>query len=546
VPKCLGIYIEDDIIKYAKVDKNKDVLKVESSSIVFYEKENIVQTLDKIIRETFSAKDAISINISNELYNYFETFSALKQADRNKSVELDFELLCSEKGYNKDSLETRSIFRNSRENTDKTRAIHIAANKENIHKRIQDFGNARVVSATPISTSIFNLVDLGPKDENVVIVNIEKDTKVTTILGGEIYNVDIIPDGMDEILTGINNKENSLKKAYECCKNTTIYTQDMQDLQANENEYLVDIMPALYKIVTEVRKISEAAIGQVSKIYITGLGTAINNIDLYFQEYIPNSKCELLRPFFLENSSVKVPIKEYIEVNSAIALALEGLGYGEKELNFKGKKSGGSFISFDADSIGKMFKNMIDPGQELTALDKTLLRVLVVALILVIGYSGLSMSITKQISEKKEEVSTAIKKVDSQIAIITEQNNRISAGSKNYEQVVTALTSSDESDDTTSNDATSSVQETEVEIPKNAIPNLLNKIVYSIPTQVKITSIENTTGKHIVIKAQANKYDKLGYFRAVLDTDGILENVKSTSGSKSGETVTITIEGDLP
>jgi Tfp pilus assembly protein PilN len=171
---------------------------------------------------------------------------------------------------------------------------------------------------------------------------------------------------------------------------------------------------------------------------------------------------------------------------------------------------------------------------------------MVVALILVIGYSGLSMSITKQISEKKEEVSTAIKKVDSQIAIITEQNNRISAGSKNYEQVVTALTSSDESDDTTSNDATSSVQETEVEIPKNAIPNLLNKIVYSIPTQVKITSIENTTGKHIVIKAQANKYDKLGYFRAVLDTDGILENVKSTSGSKSGETVTITIEGDLP
>ena len=27
MPKCLGIYIEDDVIKYAKVDKTKDVLK---------------------------------------------------------------------------------------------------------------------------------------------------------------------------------------------------------------------------------------------------------------------------------------------------------------------------------------------------------------------------------------------------------------------------------------------------------------------------------------------------------------------------------------
>ena len=42
----------------------------------------------------------------------------------------------------------------------------------------------------PISTSIFNLVDLGPKDENVLIVNIEKDTKITTVIGGEIYTID--------------------------------------------------------------------------------------------------------------------------------------------------------------------------------------------------------------------------------------------------------------------------------------------------------------------------------------------------------------------
>ena len=68
MPKCLGVYIEDNVIKYSKVDKNKDALKIESCNVEFYEKTKIVQTLEKIIRETFSAKDNISINISNEQF----------------------------------------------------------------------------------------------------------------------------------------------------------------------------------------------------------------------------------------------------------------------------------------------------------------------------------------------------------------------------------------------------------------------------------------------------------------------------------------------
>ena len=89
-------------------------------------------------------------------------------------------------------------------------------------------------------------------------------------------------------------------------------------------------------------------------------------------------------------------------------------------------------------------------------------------------------------------------------------------------------------------------QNVEASIPKNAIPNLLNRIVYIIPQQVKVTSIKNTEGRHIVIEAQASKYEQLGYFRAALATSGYLTDVKSTSGVKSGGIVVITIEGDLP
>ena len=552
MPKCLGIYIEDDVIKYSKVDKNKDALKIESCHVEFYEKSKIVQTLEKIIRETFSAKDAISINISNELYNYFEVFSSLNQKDRDKLVDVDFEYFCGEKGYNKDSLDSRTIYRNSREDSDKHKAIHISTNKENIHKRIQDFGNAKITNVMPVSTSIFNLLDLGPNDENVLIVNIEKDTKVTTVIGGEIYNIDIIPEGMGEILDSINLIENDLSRSYECCRNTTIYTQDMQDLQVADNEHLESIMPTLYKIVTEIKKLTEISNVQITKIYVTGMGTAINNIDLYFQEYIPNAKVELLRPFFLENNaSVKLPIKEYIEVNSATALALDGLGYGEKSLNFRGKGSSGGNIKFDSKAVMAFFKDLINPKKELNAIDKMALRLTICLAIGVLGYGLASNTIMKQIDQKSAQIDTEMTKVDAQIRTINEQATTIDSGKRAYDQMYSALDAIKNppaKNNTTSSqfDYNNPTELEEISIPKNAIPNLLHRIVYIIPQQVRVTSIRNTEGKHIVIEAQASKYEQLGYFRAALATYGYLTDVKSTSGSKSGGTVIIIIEGDLP
>ena len=536
MPKCLGIYIEDDVIKYAKVDKTKDVLKVDASSVIFYEKANLFQTIERIIRETFSSKDQIAINISNELYNYFEVFSALKLADKRKSIDLDFELLCSERGYNKESLESRFLLRNDRENSDKNKVIHISTNKENLRKRLQEFSGFKVVSATPIATSVVNLVDLPPKEDNVVIVNIENDTKVTTIIGGEVYDINIISAGMKDILGNINAVENSIQKSYECCRNTTIYTQDSQELQnVEDNEHLEDVMPTLYKIVNEVRKIVDSTIERISKVYVTGLGTSINNIDLYFQEYIQSAKCELLKPFFIENSSIKLPIKEYIEVNSAIALALEGLGYGDKSLNFKVKSSGGEITS---ESVSEFFKGLIDWRKPLNAFDKMMLRILAGVCVGIIGYVGISTAIVNQIEEKSNEVATATQTVSDQISEISSQERIINSSKTEYEMGISTLTA--DNSDTDSGDSNLTV------IQKDAIPNLLNRIVYIIPRQVQITSIRNTEDTHIVIEAQAEKYEQLGYFKAALSTSGYLLNVTSTSGTKTDGVVQITIEGDLP
>ena len=67
-----------------------------------------------------------------------------------------------------------------------------------------------------------------------------------------------------------------------------------------------------------------------------------------------------------------------------------------------------------------------------------------------------------------------------------------------------------------------------------------------IPKQAQITSIENTSNKKIVINAQAENYEYLGYLKAKIKADNILVNVVSSSGQKQDGLVKVTIEGELP
>ena len=101
---------------------------------------------------------------------------------------------------------------------------------------------------------------------------------------------------MMEVLDKINEKENSYSKSYEACKNTTIYTMETTDTEDPNNKYLSFIVPTLFNIVQEVKKIKDIYT-RIDRIYLTGLGTVINNIDLYFQEYFKESKCEILKPY---------------------------------------------------------------------------------------------------------------------------------------------------------------------------------------------------------------------------------------------------------
>lgn len=546
---CLGLYIENNIIKYAKVSKENDNIKIDSFGIKFYDK--LTDAIHQVIEETYSYKVPISINLGDEIYNYFYVFSLLNKKDMINVIKTEFESICYDKGLNKDAFESRYMIVNDNVNKEKIKVTHVSSNKANIAKKEQQLEGYKISSISPIGTSITNLLELS-KNENVMVVNIEDKTTITTIIDEKIYDIKVLEQGISDIFNKINSKENSYLKAYEICKNTTIYTSEGRDLQYEENDYLEDIMPTLYSIVGEVRNLTTESLHKINKIYITGTASVINNIDIYFQEYLTDTKCEILKPYFIKNLGTKVNIKDYIEVNSPIALALQSLGEGIKSMNFKkeslmdklpdwltaevglgSKKSSNNKDSSNKSKINFDFKLDFDFKQQLTALEQNLIRFATGILIVLVVYTGFSAYLNNAMIKKQKEIDTAISNVKAQISMVNSDISKIKNNTNKYISMKEKL---DELNNKIS----------EKKKRKKAIPTLLNEIMWSIPKEVQITSIENTSGTHIIIKAQSETYQQLGYLKAKIKEDGILTNVVSDSSQKQQDVVKVTIEGELP
>lgn len=537
---CLGLYIEDNIIKYAKVSKEHDQIKVEAFGVKFYD--NLDQTIKQIIEETYSYRTPISINLSEEMYNYFQVFALLNKKDLPKAIKTEFEAYCADKNYNSNVFETRYAITPNIQEKEKLKVIHISENKIELNKKMQKFSSYKLQNISPISMTISNIAKFNER-ENSLVVNIEEKTIITTILNQNIYDIKILDIGSQDILDKINLKENSYQKAYEICKETTIYTSEGKELSDEQTSYLEDIMPTLYEIVGQLRKILNESIDKIEKVYITGTGALINNIDLYFEEYLENIKCEILKPSFIKISP-EINIKDYVEVNSAISLALSGLGQGITGMNFKKTTIMDKLPDFFKIEVGgkkerineKRFKGnlfTVDFNVPLDKIEKNLLRGTAGILILFLVYCGFSTLIKQQIEEKNTQAHESIKNTNAQIALVDNDIQKLQNKTNEYTTKINNL------------------QEINKRIEENnrtrkSIPILLSKLMYVMPSEVQLTSIQNTTTTHIEIQAQSKSYAQLGYLTASIKTQGILTNVISTSGQKENNIITIKIEGDLP
>lgn len=531
MPSCLGLYIEQNLIKYAKVSKSNEVIKVESFGVKFYEDINVA--IKQIVEETYSFKVPISINTTDEIYNEIEAFSLLSKKDIDDVIETEFENICLEKNVNKNIYEQRYFFTNLERNNERVKTIHIATPKTSIEQRKNQFLDYKVSNITPISVSIERVLKK-TKKETVLIVNMEKNTTITKVSNGRISKIDILENGSKEILDKINQKENSYSKSYEICKNSTIYTEADKDLQYEENEYLEDIMPTLFKIVSQVRTMIEQSTEIINKVYITGTGAVVNNIDIYFQNYLNNIACEILRPSFISNNS-KINIKDYIEVNSAISLALYALEKDNDSINFL-KKSGLTKVweilnsNIGDTQTSELSRNI---SEFLEKFSKHYNFICTTTTMLLALYIVGSCLLNNQLNNKITEAENSISDTQKRIAQVQEYNQKFISLRSKYETLIRNIENVNNSN-------------SEDKRYRKAIPNLLNNIMTVIPTNVQLTSIENTSDTHIVIKAKSKHYEELAYFKTKLKVEEILENVVSDTGSASGGYLSVTIEGELP
>ena len=544
----LGISITDKLIRYAKVNKNNDAYTVESYGIKFYS--NLNEAIGQIIAESNSKNVPISSEVSNENYYYFNIFNLTNKNYAEKAINTEFESYCTENHLNRNVYEGKYIYTKNIENEDQSRIIYIYDNQTDIAEKNLYFEGYRLDTLVPMATTLPNLIN-AERNKNSMIINIEEKTTVTTIIDQSIYSVNVIEEGMQEILDKINEKENSYSKSYEVCKNTTIYTMETDYSSAEGNEYLKYIVPTLYKITEEVQKLKDSY-KKIDNIYITGMGSVINNIDLYFKEYFKDSKVEILKPFFLEGQA-NLNIKDYIEVNSAIALAMQGLGRGIKSLNFLAKDWKQNLKALLTSDIGSLKNNKktgtskpkkkihinTDMSGKFDKIEMILLRNIISAIMIIIIYSIASTVLISQINKKIDEANDVKEYTSEQLSLAQSDDNKILTRTGDYRTYATNLENSA---------STMEIRRSR----KNQITTLLNKLVYNIPDEVMLTEISNTekTGKdgsvqHITIQAQSARYEQLAYFKAKLKNANILYDIVSTEGQKEGDVIKITIEGDL-
>ncbi len=513
---CLGIFVDNNIIKYAKLKRNKKVYTVESFNVEVYD--DLKTTIERIIKETDSEGIPICTNVSNEVYSYFDVYSELDKNDIEKSLQIEFKKLCKENGLNSDDFVSKYTLNFHSEDPEKYRATYVSIAKEYLSTYLKMFDGKKLTSLVPLGMSIANLIE--DRNENALIINLEENTELSFFINKTVSSVEDIKYSLREAVLKINEEEMSYKNSLEALKTINLFNYD-------DSKYSNIIIPLMKNICEETKKLISEYDETIKKIYITGIGATINNIDMYFQDKL-NIKCEVLKPFFCDLSSSKFPIKDYIEVNSAIGLAIDGLQNINKDINFAPRTKLDEIeidtkITTGEDFEPTEWKDLLK--EPLQIKEKIIVRIILFELIFLILYIMFSRGTYKKLDARRSEIQENQAKTTEQINKMKKDIDIISKYNIAYKEALGETVDAD-------NTAT-----------EGAISNLLVNLMYVIPSRVQVTSIKQTEGDMIEITAASDSAEEIDTFVEAINKEKVLENAESNK--TSGEITKVTIKGKL-
>lgn len=531
MPYCLGLHIEDNLIKYAKVQLEKDSKpKVGSHGIVFYD--NLNMAIEQIIKETYSHNIDIATNLNNEMYDYTEVFSGIKQASLEKHLKLYFaEEVCPEKKINPASFQSKYVLGKKKYDEDKVEAMYISANKADIAARNKLLKN-KVKKMLPVSLANLSLIDMNEKT-NAAILNIDSSSSVTIVLQGRVKKVININVGMSNILAGLNKKYGSYAKSYKQCKSITLFNENTKELLENiDTEDLNKITPLLDDLGQRLATILKEYQGIVNNVYVTGLGIAINNIDLYLEEMLNDVNVEILKPsFLLNNLGISNKIKDFAEVNSAIALAISSGKVEDDDFNFVSTNIVSELTSkFTDNKLINSITSKIPKGKEKATKDEkgeskidfvlpsvAILHETATLGLILLAYIGITSYVSSVYDKNTQAINDEMNNINETISKIELDTRNIATNRRKYEELDQKIQKLVE-------------QMNDVNGITYDVPNLLSSIALVTPDEVVITKINITTDKKVIIEAQCNTYAPLGFFVSELKNNQIMMNIKTSIG----------------
>ncbi|MDF2866081.1 MAG: hypothetical protein K0R72_899 [Clostridia bacterium] len=544
---CLGIYFDDNIVKYAKLVKNNaGTIEIKEHGIRFV-RTTLKETLEKVITDTNSGKDvSIVLSAPKVEYNAFQVFKQISAGDLQNVIKLEFEDICEKKGL----LSTNISYVYSLAPTiigDYRRGIMCICKKQAI-EQYSRIGDSSVAAMYP--TELLLPTNVPDEDKNYILINLEDNLNVTTTINGKVTYTSIYETGMKSIFERFIDVLGSYQKAYDACKQLNVFSDSGSDTNKVQLEEIVEpILQEILRAITEdVNRYKES----ITKLYITGTGILFTNIDTLFTEYF-GIRCEILKPKFVGDVGGVRNIAETLEVLPAVALAKEYLVPATMGIEFMKKaivKEGffqKLFVKPKADgnkekekvkkekTENKFNLNML-PGFTAEKVAGYMMYPIIIGFIGVISYFVFSNIYMNQVTKMKNELTAKTSKYEEMISLARSDKSSIDSATNQYRTINDEITKTRQ-------------QIESQQIGKFTTYNVAaftQKLIKVIPKNVQLKTISSDDNKKIKITAQSDQYPNLGYFVANLRLQpDILKNVVINSINNSS-VITIEIGGDLP
>ena len=354
--KCLGLDIGSKNIKlvnlvsskgkkYKLVDFKILPLKIKEKLDFDTKQEVILQTIKNLFAENPSLPKKVAISVSGPsvVIRYIK-LPIMSKEELEKSISIEAESFIPFP-ITDVYLSFDVIGEVIDENVKKNEVVVVAVRKELIDYRIKLLKECKLTPLC-IDVDIFVLekvinYNYNVKDDVVCVINI----------GGEMTNIGIIEKGVTRVSRdlpiGLDSIISEIKKAQQieedvilkCLKSEgLIVDEEKRELYIQEQKkfellFSKNLMLALKELISEIHKIidfyyfQEGEQKPLSKIFLSGGGSIIKNLDLHFYNEF-KVEVEYLDPFKNIENSEGIPFEERAILPVATGLAIRGLSYG--------------------------------------------------------------------------------------------------------------------------------------------------------------------------------------------------------------------------